>query len=221
MKILFIGTDKNVAEGRLKFGPEHTLLHASELSQANLDLRDADVIFDFTMQENPRRMTAYDGATNAPIFFEATTFGIANLLLHGGSGLNGSYFGFCGLPTFLNREILEVTLVDALSRSVLEATCEKLQTKYLVVADQPGMVTPRVICMIINEAYFALEDGTATLEDIDLAMKLGTNYPFGPFEWGERIGLMNVVKLLVAVHKESGDSRYEVCPLLVKTAEGA
>ena len=43
--------------------------------------------------------------------------------------------------------------------------------------------------MIINEAYFTWEAGTSTKEEIDIAMKLGTGYPYGPFEWGEKIGL--------------------------------
>ena len=76
------------------------------------------------------------------------------------------------------------------------------------------MVSPRVICMIINEAYFTFEEGTASREDIDLAMKLGTNYPFGPFEWADKIGLANVCKLLKAVYEDTGDARYKLCPLL-------
>ncbi|HRG10176.1 MAG TPA: 3-hydroxyacyl-CoA dehydrogenase family protein, partial [Cyclobacteriaceae bacterium] len=60
-------------------------------------------------------------------------------------------------------------------------------------------MTPRVICMIINEAYFTVEEGTATREDVDLAMKLGTNYPLGPFEWTEKIGLQNIVNVLDTV----------------------
>lgn len=64
------------------------------------------------------------------------------------------------------------------------------------VPDVPGLVTPRVISLIINEAYFALGDGISTPEDIDTAMKLGTNYPFGPFEWAQAIGPAQVFHLL-------------------------
>jgi 3-hydroxybutyryl-CoA dehydrogenase len=69
--------------------------------------------------------------------------------------------------------------------------------------------------MIINEAYLTLEEGIASREDIDLAMKLGTNYPYGPFEWADRIGLGNVVRVLRGAQKETGDERYEVCRLLL------
>ena len=63
--------------------------------------------------------------------------------------------------------------------------------------DTPGFVTARVIAMIINEARLALREGVSTVEDIDTAMKLGTNYPFGPFEWEQRIGVDKVNELLL------------------------
>ena len=50
--------------------------------------------------------------------------------------------------------------------------------------------------MIINEAYYALEENVSTKQQIDIAMKLGTNYPYGPFEWGEKIGIEKIYLLL-------------------------
>ena len=70
--------------------------------------------------------------------------------------------------------------------------------------------------MIINEAYFTVQEGTAEKDAIDQAMKLGTNYPHGPFEWAEMIGLENVLDLLEAVYADTRDERYKVCPLLKK-----
>jgi 3-hydroxybutyryl-CoA dehydrogenase len=68
--------------------------------------------------------------------------------------------------------------------------------------------------MIINEAYYTSEEGTALREDIDLAMKLGTNYPYGPFEWAKRIGTNQVIKLLDRVYNKTNDERYKICTLL-------
>jgi 3-hydroxybutyryl-CoA dehydrogenase len=78
------------------------------------------------------------------------------------------------------------------------------------------MVTPRVIFMIINEAYFTVQEGTARKADIDQGMKLGTNYPYGPFEWSELIGLQHVYELLEAVYEDTKDERYKICSLLKK-----
>ena len=62
--------------------------------------------------------------------------------------------------------------------------------------DEPGFVTPRVISMVINEAFISLKEGVSTEDEIDIAMKLGTNYPYGPFEWSNKIGIGNVNSLL-------------------------
>jgi 3-hydroxybutyryl-CoA dehydrogenase len=57
-------------------------------------------------------------------------------------------------------------------------------------------------------------EGTATKTDINLAMKLGTNYPKGPFEFVESIGLDNVYNQLLSLYKDTMDERYKICPLL-------
>ena len=84
------------------------------------------------------------------------------------------------------------------------------------VADVPGFITARVISTIINEAYFTLAEKVSTKDEIDTAMKLGTNYPFGPFEWSEKIGLKNIYGLLLLLSKTN--SRYTPSDLLQKEA---
>lgn len=73
-----------------------------------------------------------------------------------------------------------------------------------------GFHYPRVISMIVNEAYFALEENLATATDIDLAMKNGVNYPLGPVEWGQKIGLKYIVELLSEYQEITGDARYRL-----------
>jgi 3-hydroxybutyryl-CoA dehydrogenase len=89
--------------------------------------------------------------------------------------------------------------------------------KYHSVADQPGMVSARVISMIINEAYFAMEDGISSENEIDIAMKLGTNYPKGPFEWKSQIGVESIYKLLDRL--SNSDLKYTPSKLLKAEAE--
>jgi 3-hydroxybutyryl-CoA dehydrogenase len=85
------------------------------------------------------------------------------------------------------------------------------------VQDIAGFITPRIICMIINEAYLALDEGISTKEEIDTAMQLGTSYPFGPFEWGRRIGLKQVASLLETLSTEH--LRYTPSRLLLEESE--
>lgn len=89
-----------------------------------------------------------------------------------------------------------------------------LNKQYTSVQDEPGMIAGRVIAMIINEAYFALSEAISTKNEIDIAMKLGTNYPLGPFEWAEQIGLKNILLLLNLL--STTDKRYIPAALLEK-----
>jgi 3-hydroxybutyryl-CoA dehydrogenase len=80
-------------------------------------------------------------------------------------------------------------------------------------------IAARMLATIVNEAASAVEDGVATPDAIDTAMRLGTNYPSGPLEWGERIGLPHVLHTLEALHASVPDGRYRVVPILRSLAE--
>ena len=82
--------------------------------------------------------------------------------------------------------------------------------------DIPGFISARILSAIINEAYFTLEEGVSSKEEIDMAMKLGTNYPSGPFEWGKKIGLNNILSLLNKMAEIN--SRYKPAALLEEEA---
>ena len=84
------------------------------------------------------------------------------------------------------------------------------------VPDEPGLVSARVLSMIINEAYYALGDKISTRENIDIAMKLGTGYPFGPFEWAALIGVRRIAELLEKL--SAADKRYVPAALLKQEA---
>lgn len=118
-----------------------------------------------------------------------------------------------GWATFLQRSKWEVAgpITDQASSFFSLLNKETIPT-----ADEPGLVAARAIAMIINEAYFALEDSVSSKAEIDIAMKLGTNYPHGPFEWADKIGLNNIYQLLEKLSWQS--NRYTVCGLLKKEA---
>jgi 3-hydroxybutyryl-CoA dehydrogenase len=82
-----------------------------------------------------------------------------------------------------------------------------------------SMIAERLLATIVNEAASAMADGVAAPESIDIAMRLGANYPSGPLEWGERIGLAEVVRILDMLHAAEPDGRYRVVPLLRSLAE--
>ena len=104
---------------------------------------------------------------------------------------------------FLNRSLWEVA--GTLSTGHLDVL-STLSRTYKQVRDEPGFVAARVIAMIINEAYMALEEGVSSKADINTAMKLGTNYPMGPFEWADAVGIWSVYELLHTL--SLNDERY-------------
>jgi 3-hydroxybutyryl-CoA dehydrogenase len=123
-----------------------------------------------------------------------------------------------GWPGFLNSIIEGSCLKEGL-KTKAEKVFEQFNKTVEWLPDEPGFITCRVVSMIINEGYFALEEEVSTKEQMDEAMKLGTAYPYGPFEWAKKIGLRNVVQLLTRLTKEK--TRYAPAPLLVQEAEAA
>ena len=121
-----------------------------------------------------------------------------------------------GWPGFLIHPVLEVAAPSNMQNKA-EKFLEALTWKHQWVPDITGMITPRTIAMIINEAYFTVEDEVSSREDIDTAMKLGTNYPYGPFEWAKKIGLKKIFNLLSALAKK--DARYLPSGLLTQEAK--
>jgi 3-hydroxybutyryl-CoA dehydrogenase len=127
------------------------------------------------------------------------------------SGLPAQVVGINGWPFFLQKPHWEVAgTISPAAQTVLDA----LGKTAIPVPDTPGLISARVIAMVINEAYFALEDGVSTRADIDTAMKLGTNYPYGPFEWAEILGVRQVYQLLDTLAQTDG--RCSPAPLLKK-----
>ena len=88
------------------------------------------------------------------------------------------------------------------------------------VAEGPGFVVNRILIPMINEAATILQEGIASVEDIDTAMKLGANHPMGPLALGDLIGLDIVVAIMDVLFNETHDSKYRCCTLLRKMVRG-
>ncbi len=125
--------------------------------------------------------------------------------------------GFAALPPLQKGQMVELAATPWTEELALQQAGEFFRSVGLesaIVPDGPGLVLPRILCMIINEAAFALMEGVASAEDIDTAMKLGTNYPLGPLEWADRIGLDQVLGVLDGLQAEFGEDRYRAAPVL-------
>ena len=134
-----------------------------------------------------------------PVFINSTIHTLKEL------NLPENFSRINGWPGFLKRETWEIATMN---EDLVKDIFERSGWKYITVADEPGMVAARIISMIINEAYFALGENVSSKDEIDLAMKLGTNYPYGPLEWSRKIGLKRIYNLLKKLSET--DERYRV-----------
>lgn len=128
--------------------------------------------------------------------------------------------GIGAFPTMLQGSVMECVAgnrTDSSTRSSAELFATALGKEAIFVQDSVGHVMPRILSTLVNEACFAMAEGVAAGTDIDTAMKLGTNYPQGPLEWGERVGAKHILAVMESLHKQGGE-RYRPAPLLQKAA---
>jgi 3-hydroxybutyryl-CoA dehydrogenase len=166
---------------------------------------DADVYIDLLFSDEN---SVFKNVTNKPV--------IVNAVIETCNELPQNFCRVNAWNTWLEKDKLEVCVPNDETKEVIEKVFNLIGYQVWFVNDIVGMISARSIAMIINEAYFGLEDEISTKEQIDIAMKLGTNYPFGPFEWAEKIGLKNIANLLVKLIKS--DDRYVPSQLLIKEA---
>lgn len=168
----------------------------------------ADAIFDLTF--NNRNISANEFIDNKIVFVHAVNCTCEEIN-------KPNYVRLNAWNGFLNRDIIELACSNSETKNKVQDIFNKLGWKPAWVADDYGFIAARIIAMIINEAYYALEENVSTKQQIDIAMKLGTNYPYGPFEWSEKIGLINVLRLLEKLRKQN--PRYTISALLVQESQ--
>lgn len=213
MNILIIGNSNSHAEFKSKFGSKHSVNFKSCYEIDYEEVKAAEIIFDFEVTHNPGHGKIYHQNSQAILMVNSVKTTLADLVKD--YNWENTTLGFNGLPGMFNRPLLELTTQEV-DPSLVQKICKRLDSEYRIVEDRVGMVTPRVICMIINEAYYMVQEGTAREQDIDLAMKLGANYPAGPFEMAKTIGLVHIYELLEALRLDTNEERYQICPLLKK-----
>lgn len=120
-------------------------------------------------------------------------------------------------PGFLNRSIIELSSSDENYKQQAIKIFNSLNWQYVFIPDDYGFISARILAMIVNEAYYALQENVSTKEQIDIAMKLGTNYPYGPFEWSEEIGLKKIYLLLKKL--SANNNRYAIAGLLSESVK--
>ncbi len=172
-----------------------------QISWMENDLIEADVYFDLQFEEK----ASFSTVVQQPVFVNAVFATCKELPVN--------YIRINAWNGFLMRPLIEVAVGNDFYKEEGSKILTALGWNFKFVTDEPGMIAARIISMIINEAYYALSEKVSSKEEIDIAMKLGTNYPYGPFEWGEKIGLHKICSLLKKLYEQ--DERYSIAAALI------
>ena len=119
-------------------------------------------------------------------------------------------------------KLLEVIRGLATSDETTAAAFEvgrKMGKEPVEAKDSPGFISNRILCPMINEAIFALQEGVGTPEAIDTVMKLGMNHPMGPLTLADMVGLDVVLYVMEILHRDLGEDKYRPAPLLRKMVD--
>jgi len=126
----------------------------------------------------------------------------------------GTHF-FNPVPVMRLLEIIKGYETSAETLAAAEAWGKKIGKEVVVVKEAPAFVVNRILCTMLNEAFFVLGEGLAAPEDIDKAMVLGCNHPIGPLALSDLVGNETLLRVIDGLHRELGD-KYRPAPLLVQ-----
>ena len=225
IKKIWQGVTKAVEKGALRgdqAGSAMAIIHPMKHMQR---LREAQVVIE-AIPEDPvmkRALFAQLGQVCEPsTLLASNTSSISIASLGMASGRPDRVVGIHFMNPVPVMRLVEVVRAIETSEHTVQLALELVRRAgktAVVCKDSPGFIVNRVLIPMINEAVFALEEGVASAEAIDLAMVEGTNHPVGPLALADRIGLDTVLAICEVLHQDLGDPKFRPCPLIRKYVE--
>jgi 3-hydroxybutyryl-CoA dehydrogenase len=164
-----------------------------------------------------RILKQVDGIARAEAMLATNTSSISITKLAAATSRPQRFVGmhfFNPVPVMALVEIIRGLQTDDATVAATEAFAKRLGKTPITVKNSPGFAVNRVLCPMLNEAVFALQEGLASAEDIDAGMKLGCNHPIGPLALCDMIGLDVLLAVMEVLYRDFNDPKYRPALLL-------
>ncbi|MFL5318221.1 MAG: 3-hydroxybutyryl-CoA dehydrogenase [Myxococcaceae bacterium] len=214
------GLNKLVEKGQLDDGKRKAALEALRTATAITDCKDVDFAVEAVTENEDLKRKIFkdlDTVVKPGGVLATNTSSIPITRIAASTKRPESVIGMHFMNPVPVMKLVEIIRGAATSDETYAATralAEKMGKTTVVSKDFPGFIVNRILIPMLNEACFALMEGLGTAEDIDTAMKLGTNVPMGPLTLADFIGLDTCLYIAEVLHKGLGDDKYRPAPLL-------
>ena len=212
--------ERLVSKDKLEASARDAALKRIETSTDYARLANADIVIEAATENaelKNRILKQIEGAARADAIIASNTSSISITALAATLDKSERFIGmhfFNPVPLLPLVEVIRgVQTSEETAADVRELT-ERLGKSPIGVKNSPGFVVNRILVPMINEAFFVLQEGVATAEEIDAGMRLGANHPIGPLALADLIGLDVCLSVMDVFLKDFGDSKYRACPLL-------
>jgi len=182
---------------------------------------DADLIVEVVIEVMDVKKKVYEELekiVKPECLFFTNTSGLSITELAAVTGRPGKFIGthfFNPVPVMKLLEIIRGYETSEETLAIAKEWGKSIGKDVIVVNEAPAFAVNRVLCTMLNEAFYVLGEGIASAEDIDKGMVLGCNHPIGPLALSDLVGMETLLRVVEGLHKELGD-KYRPAPLLVK-----
>ena len=219
------GLERAVERGNLSSDEARDVIARIHPQAAFDSLRDAELVIEAVPEDPSLKADVFmqlGRITSPATILASNTSSISITTLGAASGRPDRVIGLHFMNPAPVMPLVEVVRGRETADKTMDRALEivtRLGKVSVVCKDAPGFIVNRILMPMINEAIFALEEGVASAEAIDLAMTAGTNHPVGPLALADRIGLDTVLAICDVLHQNLNDPKFRPCPLLRRYVE--